>query len=311
MARRPLLIDCDPGVDDAIALLLALASPGDFNLLGITTVAGNVPLPLTQYNARRICQLARRTDVPVFAGCPRAILQSPITAEAVHGATGLDGAVLPEPAVPLHPQHGVAFLINQLLHAEDPITLAVLGPLTNVAVALIQAPDIAKGLGQVVIMGGAKGPGNVTPSAEFNIYADPHAARVVLAAGLPVTLVTLDLTHQVLTTPDRLQALENLGTPVGQVAADLLRYYGQVDIARYGLAGAPLHDPCVIAYLLQPDLFTRCPIQVTVETDDPLHLGRTVIDHPSDPARLSHTTWLETVDAPGFYKLLTERLAKL
>ena len=311
MAARPLIIDCDPGVDDAIALLLALASPEDLNLLGITTVAGNVPLPLTQYNARRICQLAQREDVPIFAGCPRAMLQPPITAEHVHGTTGLDGVVLPEPTIPLQPQHGVAFLINQLLKAETPITLAMLGPLTNLAIALIQAPDIAQGIEQVVVMGGAQGQGNVTPAAEFNIFADPHAARVVFASGLPLTLLGLDLTHQVVTTPDRLSALENLGTPVGQVAANLLHYYGQFDAERYGLAAAALHDPCVIAYLLQPELFTGKPMYVAVETESVLCLGRTVINPDPPASQPANATVLETANAPGFYQLLTERLAKL
>jgi purine nucleosidase len=311
MAARPLIIDCDPGVDDAIALLLALASPDLFNLLGITTVAGNVPLPLTQYNARRVCHLAQRPDVPVFAGCPRAILQPPITAEHVHGTTGLDGAVLPEPTLPLQAQHGVAFLINQLLKTEAPITLAMLGPLTNLAMALIQSPEVAQGIDRVVVMGGARGQGNVTPSAEFNIYADPHAARVVFEAGLPLTLLGLDLTHQVVTTPERLAALENLGTAVGQVAADLLRYYGQLDAERYGLEAPPLHDPCVIAYLLQPDLFTGRPMHVAVETDSPLCLGRTVMDADISASRPATALVLETANASGFYQLLTERLAKL
>jgi purine nucleosidase len=311
MAAQPLIIDCDPGVDDAIALLLALASPDAFNLLGITTVAGNVSLPLTQYNARRVCQLAQRQDVPVFAGCPRAILQMPITAEHVHGTTGLDGAVLPEPALPLQSQHGVAFLINQLLAVEVPVTLAMLGPLTNLALALIQAPEITQGIDRVVVMGGAKGQGNVTPSAEFNIYADPHAARVVFEAGLPLTLLSLDLTHQVVTTPERLARLEKLGTPVGQVAADLLRYYGQLDAERYGLEAAPLHDPCVIAYLLQPDLFTGRPMHIAVETDSTLCLGRTVMNEATAAQRPANALVLETANASGFYQLLTERLAKL
>jgi len=311
MARRPLIIDCDPGVDDAIALLLALASSDDLELLGIVTVAGNVPLPLTHYNARRICQLAQRTDISIYAGCPRALLQAPITAEEIHGTTGLDGAVLPEPTIPLQTQHGVAFLVNQLLEAEAPITLAVLGPLTNLAVALIQTPDIAEKIDQVVIMGGAQGRGNVTPSAEFNIYADPHAARVVLEAGLQITMLGLELTHQVVTTPARLTALERIGTPVGKAAADLLRHYGQVDIERYGLVAAPLHDPCVIAYLLLPDLFGGKLMHVAVETDSALCMGRTILNEPSNLSQPANAFVLNTVDVPGFYQLLTERLAKL
>lgn len=311
MARRPLIIDCDPGVDDAIALLLALASPEDFNLLGITTVAGNVPLRLTQYNARRICQLAQRQEVPIYAGCPRPILRAPVTAEHVHGQTGLDGATLPEPTQPLPPQHAISFLIDQCKAAQAPITLATLGPLTNLAVALIQAPEIAQTIDQVVAMGGALGRGNVTPNAEFNIYADPHAARVVAEAGLNLTLIPLDVTHQVITTPERLAALEALGTPVGQAASGLLRHYGQREGECYGLAGAPLHDPCVIAYLLQPDLFAGRPMHLAIETDSPLCLGRTVADPHLAEDKPANATVIEKPNAPAFYQLLTERLARL
>lgn len=309
MVRRPLIIDCDPGVDDAIALLLALASPEDFNLLGITTVAGNVPLSLTQYNARRITHLAQRLDIPVYAGCPRPVLRAPVTAEHVHGQTGLDGADLPQPTQPLQPHHAVAFLIDQCKAAQTPITLATLGPLTNLAVALIQAPEIVNTIDQVVTMGGALGRGNVTPNAEFNIYADPHAAQIVVEAGLKLTLIPLDVTHQVITTPERLAALENLGNSVGQAAAGLLRYYGQREGECYGLAGAPLHDPCVIAYLLQPDLFSGRPMHLAIETDSPLCLGRTVADPNGDKS--ANAMILETVNAPAFYQLLTERLGGL
>ena len=311
MAKQSLIIDCDPGVDDAIALLLALASPDEFDLLGITTVAGNVPLALTQYNARRITHLAQRPEVPVYGGCPRPLLRSPVTAEHVHGQTGLDGAVIPDPTHPLQPQHAVAFFIDQCRATQAPITLATLGPLTNLAVALIQAPDIAQAIDRIVAMGGALGRGNVTPSAEFNIYADPHAARVVVEAGLNLTLIPLDVTHQVITTPERLAALEELGSPVGPAAAGWLRHYGQREGEGYGLAGAPLHDPCVIAYLMQPNLFSGRPMYLAIETDSPLCLGRTVADpHPADPT-LANATILETADAPGFYALLTERLAHL
>ncbi len=310
MPPQPLIIDCDPGVDDAIALLLALASPEEFDLLGITTVAGNVPLALTTANARRICYLAQRPDLPVYAGCPRPLLRSLTTAEDIHGATGLQGADLPEPTLPPQAQHAVSWLIECLTTAATPITLATLGPLTNLAVALIQCPAIAQGIDQVVMMGGALGPGNITTAAEFNIYVDPHAARVVVEAGLPLTMIGLDVTHQVVTTPDRLAALENLGTPVGQAAAGLLRHYGQIDIERHRLVAPPLHDPCVIAYLLRPDLFTGRPMHLAIETEGSLWLGRTVVSAPSQ-SEPANATILETADAAGFYALLTERLGKL
>jgi purine nucleosidase len=310
MAPKPLIIDCDPGVDDAIALLLALASPDEFDLLGITTVAGNVPLALTQANARRICHLAQRPDVPVYAGCPRPLLRSLTTAAEIHGATGLQGADLPEPTMAVQSQHAVPFLIERLTTAPAPITIATLGPLTNLAVALIQCPEIAQSIDQVVMMGGALGGGNITPAAEFNIYVDPHAAKVVVDAGLPLTMVGLDVTHQVVTTPARLAVLENLGTPVGKAAAGMLRHYGQIDIERHGLSAPPLHDPCVIAYLLRPDLFSGRPMLLAVETEGSLCLGRTVANaYPTSAA--ANATVIETVDAEGFYALLTERLGKL
>lgn len=311
MTPRPLIIDCDPGVDDAIALLLAFASPAEFDLLGITTVAGNVPLALTAANARRICHLAQRTDVPVYAGCPRPLLRSLVTAEDIHGSTGLGAGLLSEPTMPLQTQHAVAFLIEQLTTAATPIILATLGPLTNLAVALIQCPAIARGIDQVVMMGGALGPGNVTPAAEFNVYVDPHAAKVVIDAGLPLTMLGLDVTHQVVTTPDRLAALENLGTPVGKTAADLLRPYGQLDCDRHGLAAPPLHDPCVIAYLLRPELFTGRPMRLAVETEGALCLGRTVANAYPPPATPTNATVIETAHAEGIYALLTERIGKL
>lgn len=309
MSPRPLIIDCDPGVDDAIAILLALASP-EFDLLGITTVAGNVPLALTAANARRICQLAQRPNVPVYAGCPRPLLRSLTTAEEIHGATGLQGADLPEPTLPLPSQHAVAFLIEQFTTTPIPITLATLGPLTNLAVALIQCPEISQGIDRVVVMGGALGGGNITSAAEFNIYVDPHAAKVVVDAGLPLTMIGLDVTHQVVTTPERLAALENLSTPVGTAAAGMLRYYGQIDVERHGLAAPPLHDPCVIAYLLRPDLFTGRPMRLAVETEGSLCLGRTVAS--AYPTTLpANATVIETADAEGIYALLIERLGKL
>ncbi len=311
MAGRPLIIDCDPGVDDAIALLLALACSDDLDLLGITTVAGNVPLPLTQYNARRVCQLAQRFDVPIFAGCPRPLLRPLTTAEHVHGSTGLDGAVLPEPTSPLQSQHGVAFLIERLSTATEPITLATLGPLTNLAIALVQCPAIAQGIDQVVMMGGSLGAGNVTPAAEFNLYVDPHAARVVVEAGLNLTMIGLDVTHQVVTTPDRLAAFAALGNAVGQTAANLLKYYGQLDAERYGLAGSPLHDPCVIAYLLRPELFSGQPMHLAIETESQLCLGRTVATPVLSAAQPANAQVLTAAQAEGIYTLLLDRLAKL
>ncbi len=308
-AINGLIVDCDPGVDDAIALLLTFSQR--LPLLGITTVAGNVPLPLTFSNARKICALAGQPQTPVFAGCPRPLIKPLATAEDIHGATGLQGADLPEllpSQAAIQSQHGVNFLIEQLLNAPEPVTIAALGPLTNLAVALIKCPPIAARIDQIVIMGGSMTQGNITPAAEFNMYVDPHAAQVVISAQIPTVLITLDATHQVLTTPERLAAIRAIGNPVSTAAAGMLSFYGQNDVARYGLPGCPLHDPCVIAYLLQPQLFTTRRVHVTVETTGEHSLGRTVVDWYGQ-GQGSTVQVVESVDAEGVYALVIEALA--
>ncbi|EKQ66740.1 Inosine-uridine nucleoside N-ribohydrolase [Leptolyngbyaceae cyanobacterium JSC-12] len=309
MAAKPIIVDCDPGADDAIALFLALAFPDQLNLIGITTVAGNVPLLLTQTNARKLCDLTGRGNIPVFAGCPRPLLRPLITAEEVHGKTGLDGINLPSPTVPLQTEHAVEFLIRCLSSAPKPVTLATLGPLTNLAVALIQQPAIADRIQEVVIMGGAVTHGNITPSAEFNIYVDPHAAQVVLRSGLPLTLIPLDVTHQVIATPERMQAITAVNNSVSGAAVGLLKHYGEYDMKRYGTPGAFLHDPCVIAYLLKPELFTIRPCYVEVELISDLTLGRTVVDLWQSTSHSPNVRLVETVDAEAFFQLLIQALA--
>ena len=305
MATTPIIIDCDPGVDDAIALMLALRAP-ELAVQAITTVAGNVPLALTQRNARQICELLERENIPIYAGCPRPLVRSLITAEDIHGKTGLEGATLPSPSLPLQPPHAVNFLIDTLRSTSEPLTLATLGPLTNIAVALIQAPDIIQGIERIVMMGGGLTHGNITPVAEFNIYVDPHAAHVVFAAGIPITLLSLDITHQVLTTPARLAAMRQIGNAVSEVAVAMLSHYGKTDEQRLGTVGAPLHDPCVMAYLLNPDLFTTYAGQVRVELNSSLTLGQTVVSR--QPAEPCSVDIVDTVDAAGIYELLTKHL---
>ncbi|MEM7795527.1 MAG: nucleoside hydrolase [Cyanobacteria bacterium P01_C01_bin.118] len=307
---RPIIIDCDPGVDDAIALLLALAHPTELNILGITTVAGNVPLHYTSQNALKICALAK-ADTPVYAGCPRPMLRSLATAADIHGATGLQGTELPEPSQSLMVQHAVAFLIETLQQASEPITLATLGPLTNIAVALIQVPAIATKIDQIIAMGGAITHGNMTPAAEFNIYVDPHAAKVVFESGIAIKLITLDTTHQVLTTDEHLNAFRQLNTSVGHAAADLLTHYGTPDKERYEMDGAPLHDPCVIAYLLKSELFSFRPTYTTIETNSPDTIGRTVIDWWGRTGKPPNVEVAASVNAAGLYDLLIKSLAKL
>lgn len=306
----PIIIDCDPGVDDAIALLLALAHPTDLNILGITTVAGNVPLPYTSQNALKICALAN-ASTPVYAGCPRPMLRPLSTAADIHGATGLQGTELPAPQQSLMVQHAVAFLIETLEQTTVPITLATLGPLTNIAIALIQAPQLADKIDRVIAMGGAITHGNITPAAEFNMYVDPHAAQVVFESGIPIQLITLDTTHQVLTTSEHLERFRQLNTTIGNAAADLLAHYGTSDFERHGMLGAPLHDPCVIAYLLQPDLFTFRPTYTTIDTTSSENLGRTVIDWWGCTDQPPNIDIAASVNTKGIYELLIESLACL
>ncbi len=310
---RKIIIDTDPGQDDAVAILLALASPEEIEVLGITAVAGNVPLPLTQKNARIVCELAGRPDVAVFAGCETPMDRPLVTAEHVHGKTGLDGPTLPDPQMPLREEHAVDFIIRTLRdHPPGTVTLCPLGPLTNIATALRHAPDIAPRIAEIVLMGGAYFEvGNITPTAEFNIYVDPEAAKIVFASGVPLTVMPLDVTHKALVTRTRNDAFRAIGTPVGRAVAEMTEFFERFDKEKYGSAGAPLHDPCVTAYLIRPDLFTGRFINVEIETHSPLTLGMTVADWWRVTKRAPNATFMGDIDADGFFALLTERLARL
>ncbi len=310
--KRKIIIDTDPGQDDAVAILLALASP-EIEVLGITAVAGNVPLALTQTNARKVCELAGRTDVRVFAGADRPTKRQLVTAEYVHGKTGLDGPVLPEPQMKLEDQHAVDFIVETLM-AEEPgtVTLCPLGPLTNVALALEKEPAIAGRIQQIVLMGGGyfEG-GNTTPAAEFNIYVDPHAADTVFRSGVPITVMPLDVTHKVLTKATRVAAFRDMGNKVGQAISEMLSFSERFDEEKYGTDGGPLHDPCVIAWLLKPDLFSGRDCNVVIETQSELTMGMTVVDWWRVTDREKNALVMRDVDADGFFALLTERLAVL
>jgi purine nucleosidase len=306
-----IIIDTDPGQDDAVAILLALASP-ELEVLGITTVAGNVPLDLTTLNALKVRELAGRPDVPVFAGCDRPMARDLVTAEHVHGKTGLDGADLPEPQAGPAEGHAVDVLIDTLRAAPSgTVTLCPLGPLTNVATALARAPDIAPRIARIVLMGGAYFEvGNVTPAAEFNIYVDPEAARAVFTSGVPLTVLPLDCTHKALTTRARNDAFRAAGR-VGEVVAGWTGFFERFDMEKYGSEGAPLHDPCVIAWLLAPNLFSGREVNVEIEVDSPLTRGMTVADWWGVTDRAPNALFLGDVDADGFFALLTERLRRL
>ena len=312
MSPRKIIIDTDPGQDDAFAILLAFASP-ELQVLGICAVAGNVPLAYTQRNARIICELAGKPETRVFAGCDRPLQRKLVTAEHVHGKTGLDGPVMVEPVMDLQPGHAVDFIIETLRTERDgTVTLCALGPLTNIATAFLKAPDIVARVQEIVLMGGGyfEG-GNITPVAEFNIYVDPEAAAIVFSAGVPLVVMPLDVTHKVLTTKARVDAIRNLGTKVGHVAAEWADFFERFDKAKYGSDGAPLHDPCVIAYLLQPDLFKGRRINVEIEVQSELTLGMTVADWWGVSKREPNALFMGSVDADGFFALVTERLGRL
>jgi purine nucleosidase len=312
MSPRPVIIDCDPGHDDALAILLALASPDELEVLAITVVAGNVPLALTEKNALKICELAGRADLPVHAGCERPLVRELVTAEYVCGKTGLDGPELPEPCMPLAETHAVDAIVELLrAHAPGMVTLCATGPLTNIAMALRKAPDVAPGIKEIVLMGGAIGLGNVTPAAEFNIYVDPHAAEVVFEAGVPLVMLGLDVTHRALVTPSRVSAIRDLGTPLSRTVVQLLEFYGIYDRTGQGRADPPLHDPCVIAYLLDSSLFGGRACHVAIETKGEHTLGRTVVDWWRRTRHAPNAMVIDEIDADGFFALLTAGLGRL
>jgi purine nucleosidase len=304
MTTRRIIIDTDPGIDDALAILLALGSP-ELQVAAIVAVAGNAPLAVTEVNARAICELAGRRDIPVYAGSDRPLTRSPIVAADVHGESGLGGLVLPTPGATLHAGHGVDVTIDLLrTAAPQSLTWCGLGPLTNVAAALAKAPEIGAGVAELIVMGGAsRALGNVTPAAEFNIHADPHAARIVFESGLPITLVPLDVTHQVRATPERLAVVAAAETPIATAVAELLAPG----------AGEPraLHDPCVIAYLLAPELFAGSRVNVAIECESALTFGMSVVDWRGVSGRPANAHVLHSIDPDAFFSLLGDRLRNL
>ena len=309
---RKVIIDCDPGQDDAVALFLAMSSPDELDILGITTVAGNVPLALTQRNARMICDIAGRQDIPVFAGRERPLVLDPITAEYIHGPTGIDGIDVFEPETPLQDADAVDFIIDTLLAAnKGSTTLIATGPMTNVAAAIQREPRVLVGIERIVSMGGSmREGGNRSPSAEFNVLVDPHAADIVYNAGVPVTAMGLDVTHQVLSTRERVARIRELGNDVAEATAGMLSFFHRYDTKKYGSEGAPLHDPCTVAWLLQPELFITKLCNVSVEKESELTMGHTAVDFWYVTDRPPNVDWAHGVDADGFYALLVERLAR-
>ena len=308
-AKRRVVLDCDPGHDDAIAILLAAASPV-IELEAITTVAGNQTLDLVTLNARRVCSVAGITDVPIAAGSDRPLRRDPIVAEAIHGASGLDGVDWDEPTVPLDPRHGVDLLVDRA-RADDtrPLTVVAVGPLTNVAAALARDPAVAARIDRIAVMGGAVGLGNWTPSAEFNIHADPEAAAAVLASGVPVTLVPLEVTHRALATEAVVARIESLGTPVARVAAALMRYFADTYRRVFGFDAPAVHDPCAVAAVIDPSAVTTRRVNVEIDTTSGLSAGRTVCDVYGVTGRAPNVDLATDLDVDGFWDLVVDAIA--
>lgn len=309
---QKIIIDTDPGQDDAVAILLALASP-ELEVLGITAVAGNVPLPLTELNARKVVELAGRHDVPIHAGCEAPIRRKLVTAEHVHGKTGLDGIELPEPSVPLQSTHAVDFIIETLRQQpEGSVTLVPIGPLTNIATAFARAPDIIPRVQRIVLMGGAYFEvGNITPAAEFNIYVDPEAAKEVFASGVPLVILPLDATHEAMTSGDWVNAMRALPNRCGPAVASWTDFFERFDREKYGSEGAPLHDPCTIAWLIRPEIFDGREINVEIETRGEFTTGMTVADWWRVSDRPANALFIRHLDRDALFALLSERIARL
>ncbi len=277
MTPRPVIIDCDPGHDDALAITLALARP-ELHVLGITTVAGNAGLANTTRNALRVLTLLGRTDVPVAAGAAGPLVRPIRVADHVHGTSGLDGADLPEAAVGPVEEGAVELLARLVRASPEPVTLVPTGPLTNIALFVRTHPELLPRIAEISIMGGAIGEGNLTASAEFNIWADPEAARIVFDCGRPIALVPLEVTHAALFRNADIPRLEALGTRAGTVFADLLRFFAIFHLQRYGWDGSPIHDAVAVARLVDPALVREVPYRVDVEIESELTRGRTVVD---------------------------------
>ena len=276
-ARRRVILDCDPGHDDALAILLACASP-TLEVLGVTTVAGNAGLTNTTRNALRVLTLLQRTDIPVAAGAAQPLVQDPLIQPAFHGDSGLDGSDLPDPAVDAHPEAALELTASLVRASAVPVTLVPTGPLTNVALFLRAFPSLHDRIGAISLMGGSLGAGNTTASAEFNIWQDPEAAAIVFGAGVPILMAGLDVTHQALVLPDDIARMEALGTRTGRVFADLMRFFAIHHRNRYGWPGPPIHDAVAVATLVAPWLVKRRPMRVDVAIGDGLTRGRTVGD---------------------------------
>lgn len=308
MATRKIILDCDPGHDDAIAIMLAAKHPA-IELLGISIVAGNQTLDKTLINGLNVCQTLN-IDTPVYAGMPQPIMRKQIVADNIHGETGLDGPVFGQLTRKAEKKHAVNFIIDTLMDSTGDITLVPVGPLTNIAVAMRMQPAIIPKIREIVLMGGAYGTGNFTPSAEFNIFADPEAARVVFTSGVPLVMMGLDLTHQTVCTPDIISRMENAGGPAGKLFSDMMNFTLKTQYDNYGLEGGPVHDATCVAYLINPDAFKVQEMYVEIDVNSGPCYGRTVCDELGVLGKSANTKVGITLDTAWFWDLVEECVRK-
>jgi pyrimidine-specific ribonucleoside hydrolase len=308
-APVPIILDCDPGHDDALAILLALARP-ELRLLAVTTVGGNAPVSATTRNALRVLTLADRLDVPVASGADQPLVRPLRMAQQVHGESGLDGADLPEPAAKPHPAGAVELIASLVRGSPEPVTLVPTGPLTNVALFLGAHPELRDRIARICLMGGAIGEGNWTASAEFNIWVDPEAAARVFGSGLPITMIGIDVTHQAIVPVAETDALANLGNRTGRVFAELFRFFAEWHRHRYFWDGSPIHDAVAVAHLAVPGLVTTEAYRVDVETVSPLTLGRTVVDRERLSGLSPNADVGIAIDRDRFVALIKEAVAQ-
>ncbi|MFM4806849.1 pyrimidine-specific ribonucleoside hydrolase RihA [Aeromonas hydrophila] len=304
----PVILDCDPGHDDAIALILALASP-ELKVLAVTTSAGNQTPDKTLNNALRILTLLGRDDIPVAAGAPKPLARELIIADNVHGESGLDGPKLPDPGFAPVAMTALELMATCLRESPEPVTLVPTGPLTNIALLLAAHPELKSKIARIVLMGGAAGAGNWTPAAEFNIYVDPEAADMVFKSGLPITMCGLDVTHEAQVMDEDIERVRAITNPVAQCVAGLLDFFMIYHRdPKWGFAGAPLHDPCTIAWLLAPALFHGVECRVDIETGGTHTSGMTVVDRYGLTGKAANALVLLGLDRAGFIDLLVTRL---
>ena len=305
----PIILDVDPGHDDAVAIMLACAAPG-LELLAVTTVAGNVPLEKTTHNALRVLSLIGHADVPVAAGASAPLHRPLHTAENIHGESGLEGPEIPGPSFEADARGVTAFMADTLREAPEPVTLIPTGPLTNIAAFLREYPELKERVAHISLMGGSIGLGNTTPAAEFNVYVDPEAAREVFESGLPITMSGLDVTHQARMGPDERERLRSLGR-TGGVVAGLLEFFAGTYERIYGFDAPPLHDPVAVAAVLEPGLLKTRPMRVHVECDSKLTRGETVCDFYGVAGQPPNAEVGVELDRDGFFDLLYGSLARL